>query len=61
MKNKDKIEILILKILIQRRNRVDQQAYQKYMFQKENRLKQNKTIEGLQQEIEKLKNIIKYF
>lgn len=37
---------------------VDQQAYQKYMFQKENRLKQNKTIEGLQQEIEELKKIL---
>ena len=41
---------------------VDQQAYQKYMFQKENRLKQNRTIEELKQEIEELKkNTIKYF
>lgn len=37
---------------------VDQQAYQKYMFQKENRLKQNRTIEELKQEIEELKKIL---
>ena len=37
---------------------IDQQAYQKYMFQKENRLKQNRTIEELKQEIEELKKIL---
>ena len=37
---------------------VDQQAYQKYMFQKENRLKQNRTIEELKQELEELKKIL---
>jgi|TARA_A100001011_G_scaffold75760_1_gene77882 hypothetical protein len=39
---------------------VDQQAYQKYMFQKENRVKQNNTIEELKREIEELKKIILY-
>ncbi|MAW98050.1 MAG: hypothetical protein CL571_04255 [Alphaproteobacteria bacterium] len=39
---------------------VDQQAYQKYMFQKESRVKQNNTIEELKREIEELKKIILY-
>lgn len=37
---------------------VDQNLYKKYMYQKENRLRQNNTIEELKQEIEELKKIL---